>query len=306
MDIYCNHSTKNVNYNSIQISKKLDRLNLKKIKTSKLNNFFKKKQTKLLFFEITENLFNTKNISEVSKALFYSFFIVRDDFNIKVPDEMKVLASKINLYLNSNLIIADNFYLIFDKYYTYFQEYINTENYQLLEKKFKELIDMIRSYQFIKTNSYNEKKLNEIENKIIFTMKYLFSINIFFTFNHIMTNFCLFSETLFKDKFWNMISHLLEGNKNNEILLTLLIYVKSAAIKKINDPITKKKLYYDIDIDEFTESVILGDKLFLKMYESFIKIDNILKFELENYKTTDLNEDDHNKNIINICKKILW
>lgn len=306
MDIYCNHSTKNVNYNSVQISKKLDKLNLKKIKTSKLNNFFKKKQTKLLFFEITENLFNTKNISEVSKALFYSFFIVRDDFNIKVPDKMKVLASKINLYLNSSLIIDDNFYLIFDKYYIYFQEYINTENYQLLEKKFKELIDMVRSYQFIKANNFNEEKLNEIENNIIFTMKYLFSINIFFTFNHVMTNFFLFNETLFKNKFWTMILHLLEGNKNNEILLTLLIYVKSAAIKQINDPLTKKKIYYEIDIDEFTESVILGDKLFLKMYNSFIKIDNILKYELKNYEITDLNENDHNKNIINICKKILW
>lgn len=310
MDIYCNHSrsAKNVNYNSTSISKKLNELNLKQIKTLNLNNFFKNKKTKLLFFEIAENLFSTENIYEISKALIYSFFIVRDDFNIKVPDKMKILASKINLYLNSNLIIDDNFYLIFDRYYTYFQEYINTDNYQILENKFKELTDMIRSYQFLNNNNNNNNndKLNDLESKIIFCIKYLFSINIFFTFNNIMTNFNLFKNTIFKEKIWSMVLNLLEGVNKYEILLTLLIYVKSSAIKKINEPFTKKKIYYEIDIDEFSESVIIGDNLFLKMYNSFIKIDNILKCELKNYKITELIKNDYNKNIINICENILF
>jgi hypothetical protein len=266
MEIACYYASKNIDKKDISKERlKLKTYNIDSLTNKDLSKIINDINFKILINKMCNKLFNNEIIFDVSEALSKAPYYSASK---EIPEKMRELSQHVVKYIIGDMIIDDDFYILFDEYYTYYQLYSDQHTHHSIEKTFNDIIELMKTCEhFEKTNS---TIIEKIEIDIKSKLKYLFSLNCYYATNLILDNYNKIKCSTVLNLIWQMIENLVKQNKE-KILVILLLHLKAKLIQKSSNVNIRRKLYYEIDTDSYLHNLLLN-KNNLSIINSYFEI----------------------------------
>lgn len=213
-----------------------------------------------LLDDFVEELFKVKSNKEMIDAILMAYCIslfsdkMFDSYKTRFEQKLILAANKVILilekFINDQYDLSQEFYITLDHYFSLYKIWKSSDSLQKLNNLFDQIEEQSRIIDLqIKKNI----EPNITKNKIL--LDELFSIDPKYATRILLHNYNVISVTNELEK------HLWSKIKENyyhyydEMFLIIVAELRIKLIPLVKNPIDRKKIYYNIDIEEIIKSM---------------------------------------------------